>query len=159
MKDINFFISFDYFKFNDLKKKDWNNLKQQFIYQIYSDFNSLFKEYGSNINSFHQKLLGNNNSFLFYTGVESKYKEKMKNYEDSIYKSFEHLFNNDNLLDRNINYIKIKIGTEKGNKIQQFSLGCLLLVIDFKSVNLDLSGKEKIRYYFLFPIKYGDFHK
>lgn len=158
-KDINFYISFDYFRFNDLKKNDLNNLKKNFLYQIYNDFNILLNEYGSNINLFHQKLLGNENKLLFYTGVEAKLKQKLQQYENIIHESFDYLFNKENLLDRSIKHIKIKIGTEKGNKIQKFSLACLLLIIDFKNTNLDLINKEKIRFYAVFPIRYGDFHK
>lgn len=157
MKNINFFISFDYFKFSDLKTEDLNNLKNHFLYFINLEFNKILKTCDSNVNLFHQKILGNNNNLLFYTGVESHLRSKIDPYKNKIYESFNYFFNNKNLIDKEIFCVKIKIG--KGNKNQQFSLGCLLLVVNYKNIDLDINSNEIIRFYILFPFRYGDFHK
>ncbi len=157
MKNINFFVSFDYFEFSDLKTQDLNNLKNHFLYFINLEFNKTLNTCNSNVNLFHQKILGNNNNLLFYTGVESHLRSKIDPHKNKIYESFNYFFNNKNLIDKEIFCVKIKIG--KGNKHQQFSLGCLLLVVNYKNIDLDINSNEIIRFYILFPFRYGDFHK
>lgn len=94
MKKINFFISFDHFNFSDIKTNDLNNLKKNFVYYLNEKFHKLSPNNDS-INSFHLKIFGNNNNLFFYTGVEHKLLDKMKEYEDRIKKTFYWTFNED----------------------------------------------------------------
>ena len=149
MKPINFYISFDHFNFKDIKKGDYNNFEQNFIYNINLKFNTLLTNNDNDINKFHLNSLGKNNNLLFYTGIESKVKDKMKQYENKI-------LNKKNKLDENLHYVKIKIG-KNGSK-QQYSLSCILVILNCRNNEIETNGFENLRFYLLFPIRCGDFH-
>lgn len=156
MKPINFYISFDHFKFKDIKEGDYNNFEKNFIYNINLEFNDLLKNNNNDINKFHSNLFGKNNNLLFYTGIESKVKDKMKQYENKILNTSRLLFDKKNKLDENLHYIKIKIG--KNRSKQQYSLSCILVILNYRNNEIEMNGFENLRFYLLFPIRCGDFH-
>lgn len=156
MKPINFYISFDHFNFKDIKKGDYNNFEQNFIYNINLQFNTLLTNNDNDINKFHLNSFGKNNNLLFYTGIESKVKDKMKQYENKILNTTKLLLDKKNKLDENLHYVKIKIG-KNGSK-QQYSLSCILVILNYRNNKIETKGFENSRFYLLFPIRCGDFH-
>lgn len=156
MKPINFYISFDHFNFKDIKKDDYNNFEQNFIYNINLQFNTLLTNNDNDVNKFHLNSFGKNNNLLFYTGIESKVKDKMKQYENKILNTTKLLLDKKNKLDENLHYVKIKIG-KNGSK-QQYSLSCILVILNYRNNEIETNDFENLRFYLLFPIRCGDFH-
>ena len=61
-----------------------------------------------------------------------------------------------NKLDENLHYVKIKIG--KNSSKQQYSLSCILVILNCRNNEIETNGFENLRFYLLFPIRCGDFH-
>lgn len=154
-KNSQLIILFNFFKFKNIKKTEFDNLKPCFIYYIHSEFYKIL-EISDNYKAFNKNIEGNDNNLLFYTGVEYNTRKEMEKYKDLVDKSLISIFNikKEISLPKKPDVVKIKVGKNKKN-----SLVCILSIVEIKSSNPECDDSELFHLYCLFPIRYGDFHK
>lgn len=153
------FVNFCFFDF-----KDFDSVKGG-IYQIEKKFYNLKKSNICNVTEFEKKILDkNDNSKIFYCGIEQDIVNKYKDFYDKNIKEIKNFFYPQEIehhkLDKFLVKTKLKL-----NYIGGKSLLSLLVIFEIMNYNNDSDNYNDDVYnvvsknYYLFPLEFKDFHK
>lgn len=123
------------------------NLKNNFLYLIHHKFNHKYQ------NSHHYEFFGNDNRFLFYTGIESDWEVVNKTYKLRVENWLKMVINDFDPVC--LKLVKIKLVSKQNQKSS-----ILALLYTQTLTNPDQHQKDLNQYYHfhLFPIYIADLH-